>query len=166
MQTTKNQNMAGTKVQTSKVWNCPVLPDLARFSSETCSRGRKVTRWSLSRAAQEWTNRTVIGHERDDMEKNVLHKNRIGPIIRTNGTIFSHFYVQLGSPIKKKYVNSVISVIEKRLTFKTDMWTHSSVRGWSDSWAVFGCILFEKRRGGFPKKKKIVTFQFFTNNIN
>jgi len=34
MQTTKNQNMAGTKVQTSKVWKCPIFPDLARFSGE------------------------------------------------------------------------------------------------------------------------------------
>jgi len=38
MQTTKNQNMAGTKVQTSKVWKCPIFPDLARFSGETGSR--------------------------------------------------------------------------------------------------------------------------------
>jgi len=38
MQTTKNQNMAGTKVQTSKVWKCPIFPDLARFSGETGSK--------------------------------------------------------------------------------------------------------------------------------
>jgi len=37
MQTTKNQNMAGTKVQTSKVWKCLIFPDLARFSGETGS---------------------------------------------------------------------------------------------------------------------------------
>jgi len=37
VQTTKNQNMAGTKVQTSKVWKCPIFPDLARFSGETGS---------------------------------------------------------------------------------------------------------------------------------
>ena len=32
MQTTKYQNMAGTQVQTSKVWKYPIFPDLARFS--------------------------------------------------------------------------------------------------------------------------------------
>ena len=40
MQTTKNQNMAGTKVQTSKVWKFPIFPDLARFSGETGFRGK------------------------------------------------------------------------------------------------------------------------------
>ena len=35
MQTTKNQNMAGTNVQTSKVWKFPIFPDLARFGGET-----------------------------------------------------------------------------------------------------------------------------------
>jgi hypothetical protein len=34
MQTTKTQNMAGIKVQTLKVWKCPIFPDLARFSGE------------------------------------------------------------------------------------------------------------------------------------
>jgi hypothetical protein len=38
MQTTKNQNMAGTKVQTSKVWKRLIFPELARFSGETGSR--------------------------------------------------------------------------------------------------------------------------------
>jgi len=38
MQTIKNQNMAGTKVQTSKVWKCLIFPDLARFSGETGSQ--------------------------------------------------------------------------------------------------------------------------------
>ena len=45
MQTTKNQNMAGTKVQTSKVWKCPIFPDLARFSGETGFQNK----WELKR---------------------------------------------------------------------------------------------------------------------
>jgi len=37
MQTTKNQNMTGTKIQTSelKISKCPIFPDLALFSGET-----------------------------------------------------------------------------------------------------------------------------------
>jgi len=31
--------MAGTKVQTSKVWKCPIFPDLARFSAKPVWRG-------------------------------------------------------------------------------------------------------------------------------
>jgi len=37
MQTTKNQNMAGTKIQTSKVWKLTIFPDLDWFSGETGS---------------------------------------------------------------------------------------------------------------------------------
>ena len=44
MQTNKNQNMAGTKVQTSKVWKCPIFPDLARFSGETGSKHASYTK--------------------------------------------------------------------------------------------------------------------------
>jgi len=38
MQPSKTQNMAGTKVQTSKVWKFPIYPDLARFSGESGSK--------------------------------------------------------------------------------------------------------------------------------
>jgi len=48
MQTTKNQNMAGTKVQTSKVRKCPIFPDLARFSGETGYKQLRLGIYSIS----------------------------------------------------------------------------------------------------------------------
>jgi len=38
-QTTKNQNMAGTKLRISQVWNCLNFPGLVWFSGETGYRG-------------------------------------------------------------------------------------------------------------------------------
>jgi len=38
--------MAGTKVQTSKVWKCPIFPDLARFSGKPGFEARSKQRRS------------------------------------------------------------------------------------------------------------------------
>ena len=53
-QTTKTQNMAGTKLQTSKFWKCPIFPDLARSSSTLGSR-----------EADEWYTRELTTHKHD-----------------------------------------------------------------------------------------------------
>jgi len=85
---------------------------------------RPTTHW------QEWTNRTPINHEPLICSKMCFTKNRIGPIIRPNGTIFySVLYLNLAKIyIRLIYVYSVISVNDKRLPGNTKKWT--LVRSW------------------------------------
>jgi len=74
----------------------------------------------------------------------MFQKKRIGSIIRPSGTIFYslvYFNSQLGFN-GLKYVNSVISVIDKRLPGNTEKWT---IALFVDGHSVISRIL-----GGIP----------------